>query len=464
MPAVSHGRSKHCRHPAARLLEQVPAEARGTPSCLSPPSTATSAADEEARLSGLCASAVQRKWQRKGDRAALLRNVRGYAPKLHAIAKAIEAAPVKTVVLISQHVGAEIVADVLRTVGKKVGFRVCTMDALDAFNDARRNLRGERYRVLVAELPLRENVRFVGVRSLRMVDVPLKRSELQRNVASCTGLHAHVDLPQEEKTLQIDIQVAQLPKLLRKAPGGFIYRCLLQAKASANVVPGAALEAATELCVRAASQRSGGSVEKLAELQAALRKGLDDGKDDNGGEDLVDLIAETALEQLGVGLSGAPAKPLREALKSLREASEEEVKAQSQALRAWKETSDERLAERLSALDSTIRQQLTDLRANAVDGTFLAALASAPALAAAPAPEEEPEPAGRPAPAASAAKAKPAAKSKGKAKAKAKATGQNASSALPAFASAFAAPTTREEEDDMLAAFEEAVDEGMDLD
>merc|ERR1719326_301504 len=122
--------------------------------------------------------------------------------------------------MISREMGYKVMVEVLRKTGKKAGFRVATLDELGDFNDAKRNLRGERFRVLIAETSQAgEGIQFRQVRRIYLADVPLRHSDLVQRASRCVRLGGHAALPEEERTLAVEMYVAQLPKFMRHGPG-----------------------------------------------------------------------------------------------------------------------------------------------------------------------------------------------------------------------------------------------------
>merc|ERR1712136_519192 len=191
-------------------------------------------------------------------RSALLKDVKSHAPKMYHVARAIAKQKEKAVVMLSATMGFKAMLEVLRKAGKKLGFRVATLAVLSDFNDAKRNLRGERFRVLEAE-----------------------------------------------RTLAVEIHAVQLPKFLRQGPGSLLYRELLNAK-EVVATPGECLENATMACLEELKRHE---VKTVADLQRAVQ-GVK-------GVEFIELITETALEHLGV-TSKSPARPLAMALWRLK--------------------------------------------------------------------------------------------------------------------------------------------------
>jgi len=172
-------------------------------------------------------------------------------------------------------------------------------------------------------------------------------------------------LPPEERSLAVELHVAQLPKFLRQGPASLIYRELLNAKDVST--PGNALEAATEECMKELQQRG---VKTLTDLQRELQK--------DDGERLIDLLTETALEQIG-NTSSAPARPMAMALWRLRKGGDD-VEHLERALikQADRGTADEQLLEGLMDKSAELLPPLEAMRLGAVDRSLLAPLGDPP--------------------------------------------------------------------------------------
>merc|ERR1712137_582957 len=206
---------------------------------------------------------------------------------------------------------------------KKNNFKVATMSELSDFNDAKRNLRGERFRVLLAETSQAgEGVQFRHVRHVHLIDVPTRHSDLVQRTSRCVRLGGHSDLPEEERTISVQLHVAQLPKFLKQGPGSFIYR----------------------------------------ELQADAK--------------LIELLTETALEQLG-DTSTSPARPFAMALWRLHAGGDDLALLERALLREVK-TADERILDGLMDKSAELLPPLEAMRLAAVDCKLLASLGPPP--------------------------------------------------------------------------------------
>jgi len=304
-------------------------------------------------------------------RDALMKNVKDHAPKMHAIIKSVQKNQEKAVVMISREMGYRTFCEVMRRAGKKAGFKMATLDELSDFNDPKRNLRGERFRVLVAETSQAgEGVQFKHVRRVYLLDVPLRHSDLIQRTSRCVRLGGHADLPTEERTIAIEQHVATLPKFLRNGPTALIYRELLNAR---DVGTGIAIEAATLACQEELKRRG---IKTLMDLQQNVQ--ADD------GDRLIELLTETVLEQLG-DTSTSPARPMSVALWRLRRGGDD-IETLETALQRQVETADELLVDELMDKSAELLPPLEAMRWDAVDRQLLAPLGDPPR---APSPRSE---------------------------------------------------------------------------
>jgi len=320
---------------------------------------------KDARMANYCNLHVHYGAYHTANRDALLRDVKGHAPKFYAIAKAVAKRKEKAVILISREMGYKVLHEVLKKTAKKGGFKVATMDERNDFNDPRRNLRGERFRVLLAETSqAAEGVSFFCVRRVYLADVPARHSDLVQRVSRCVRLGGHKDLPPEEREIRIEMHAAQLPSLLRKGPGALLYRELLNAKDVVST-PGCFLESATNACLEEFKRRK---IKTLQELATELQK--------DEGEKFIELLTETALEQLGE-TSTCPARPLSMALWRLRRGGDD-LAYLEQALCKHVTTADERLLDNLVDKAAELLPPLEAMRLGAVDRPLLASLGDPP--------------------------------------------------------------------------------------
>ncbi|CAK0870720.1 unnamed protein product, partial [Prorocentrum cordatum] len=170
---------------------------------------------------------------RSGTKARVLADMAACAPKLDAIARDVARRPEKALVLINRSSGLEALLEHLRALASAAGtpaeegqaarpaFGVATMDQLAAFN-SRGNLRGQTFRVLVADaLTCSEGVSFFGVRRLHLADVPKTPSALIQSVGRTIRMHGHRGLPVEERTVTTVLHVAGMPRWMRSPLGAF---------------------------------------------------------------------------------------------------------------------------------------------------------------------------------------------------------------------------------------------------
>jgi len=293
-----------------------------------------------------------------------MKDVKDHAPKMHAIVKSISKCKDKVVVMLAREMGYKTMLEVLRRAGRKANFRVATLDELTDFNDPRRNLHGERFRVMIAEAnQAGEGIQFKHVRRIYLVDVPLRHSDLVQRTSRCVRLGGHADLPEEERELAVELHMAHLPKFLKQGPGSLIYRELLNAK-EVHLTPGACLEAATHACLEELRKRE---VRTLEDLQKQVQG--------EGGEKVIDLLTEIALEHLGE-LSHLPARPLAMALWRLRRGGDD-LQALEKAL-IKSSTADDTLLEWLMDKSAELLPPLEAMRFGAVDRPILASLGDPP--------------------------------------------------------------------------------------
>lgn len=308
------------------------------------------------RLSNYCNVHVARCSGAQKD--ALLKDVKEHAPKLHAVAKSVSKSTEKAVVMLGREMGYKIMLEVLTRAGKRANFRVATLEELADYNDPRKNLRGERFRVMIAgSSELGEGVQFKGVRRLYIVDVPLRLSDLMHRASRCVQFEGHADLPPAERKFAVELHMAHLPKFLKQAPGSLIYLALLNTKENHNS-PGACLEAATLACLEELQKRG---VRTLEDLQKEFQG--------DNSETMIDLLSEIVLENLGV-TSDVPARPLAMILRRLGRGGDD-VQALGVAL-AKGSTADEVLWESLVEQSAELIPPVEALRAKAVDHAILA--------------------------------------------------------------------------------------------
>mmetsp|Transcript_69054 Transcript_69054/g.174450 ORF Transcript_69054/g.174450 Transcript_69054/m.174450 type:complete len:508 (+) Transcript_69054:1-1524(+) len=99
------------------------------------------------------------------------------------------------------------------------------MEEISAFNSPETNLRGERYRVLVADASTcSEGVSFFGVRRVFLADVPSTPSALVQAVGRAIRMYSHAGLPVEDQTVSTYLYVAGFPSWMRSPLGAWAFR------------------------------------------------------------------------------------------------------------------------------------------------------------------------------------------------------------------------------------------------
>jgi len=160
-----------------------------------------------------------------GTKARVLANFASCAPKLERIAREVASSPLKSLVMVDRHSGMSAILEYLRELGAAQGFGVATMDEIVAFNSASSNLRGEKYRVLVADASTcSEGVSFFGVRRVFLADVPSTPSGLVQAVGRSIRMYSHRGLPVEEQTVTTRLYVATFPRWMRSPLGAWALR------------------------------------------------------------------------------------------------------------------------------------------------------------------------------------------------------------------------------------------------
>jgi len=205
---------------------------------------------------------------------------------------------------------------------------------------------------------------FRQVRRIYLADVPLRHSDLVQRASRCVRLGGHAGLPEEERTIAVELHTAQLPKFLRHGPGSLIYRELINAK-EVSKTPGVALEMATLACLETLKEKD---IKTILELQQHLQA--------EDGEKFIHLLTETALEHLG-DTSELPARPLGITLRRLKRGGDDLVTLES-ALKKQVRTADEELLEWLVDKSAELLPPLEAMRMGAVDRQLLAPLGDPP--------------------------------------------------------------------------------------
>jgi len=163
---------------------------------------------------------------KSGSKARVLENFEECAPKLHAIIKDVAGSDLKSLVLVDRRSGMDILLEQLKVLGSQSSpqFQVATMENVSAFNSID-NLRGEAYRVLVADAATcSEGVSFFGIRRVYLADVPTIPSGLIQSVGRAIRMYGHRGLPVEEQTVTTALYAATFPKWMRSPLGQWAYR------------------------------------------------------------------------------------------------------------------------------------------------------------------------------------------------------------------------------------------------
>jgi len=165
---------------------------------------------------------------RNGSRARVLADMASCAPKLFAIASEVCDNAEKALVLIARSSGLEALLEHLRersaALPTDLQFGVATMEELAEFN-APNNLRGEKFRVLVADAAqCSEGVSFFAVRKLHLAEVPATPSGLVQAVGRAIRMYGHRGLPAEEQTVTTQLWIAEFPRWMRSSLGAFAFR------------------------------------------------------------------------------------------------------------------------------------------------------------------------------------------------------------------------------------------------
>lgn len=162
---------------------------------------------------------------RSGSKARILANMETCAPKLFAIAENIVQLAEKALVLVAHSSGLKALVEHLQERscgGHKFG--VATMEELAEFNSPS-NLRGERFRVLVADAAqCSEGVSFMAVRRLHLADVPASPSAFVQSVGRAIRMYGHAALPQDEQTVTVQLWVAVFPRWMRSPLAAWCFR------------------------------------------------------------------------------------------------------------------------------------------------------------------------------------------------------------------------------------------------
>lgn len=176
----------------------------------------------------------------RGCKGRILAAPEECCPKLLAVAKAVAASSEKALVMTSRACGYNVVLELLRLLGAetKPPFRVATLEDLSSFNNVS-NLRGEVYRVLVADAAqCSEGLSFLAVRRAFLTDVPESHSQLVQMCGRALRMFGHRGLAENEQTVTYHLYVACLPKWIRSSLAAWAFRA--QGRSSSGNCPDAA--------------------------------------------------------------------------------------------------------------------------------------------------------------------------------------------------------------------------------
>mmetsp|Transcript_56241 Transcript_56241/g.126527 ORF Transcript_56241/g.126527 Transcript_56241/m.126527 type:complete len:1181 (-) Transcript_56241:2-3544(-) len=348
-----------------------------------------------------------------GSKARVLDNFAACAPKLYQIVEDIAGDPSKAVVLIARSTGMDALLDRLRSVADKGSgvskFGIATMDELADFNAAS-NLRGQRYRVLVADVTqCGEGVSFFGVRRVLLADVPVSHSGFVQAVGRCIRMYGHKGLPEEDWTVTLTLYIASLPAWMQSTLAAWVYRILrhhqdpavaerkaksiLRQLLKADVTT---LEQLKQLCDASFPTRSKASKEKLTAADGArlceslglsrLARTLTAQSNQTGfaaggnGRRPGSTLARSGRsrsfkapgKQKGKGKRGVRQHPFVKAVQRLLLA--ENAEQLCQDLHLSSRTADEDALRELAAQSQTLSTALADLRSLAVDKDLFASM------------------------------------------------------------------------------------------
>eukprot|EP00747_Dinoflagellata_sp_TGD_P000665 gnl/TRDRNA2_/TRDRNA2_100848_c1_seq1.p1 gnl/TRDRNA2_/TRDRNA2_100848_c1~~gnl/TRDRNA2_/TRDRNA2_100848_c1_seq1.p1 ORF type:complete len:590 (+),score=112.01 gnl/TRDRNA2_/TRDRNA2_100848_c1_seq1:162-1772(+) len=158
-----------------------------------------------------------------------------YTPKLLWIAQqVVRHQDKKAVVLIKQRTGYAFFRKLLEHVRDQAGetFGIAGLKERALFNDRFTNLRGERYRVLVAEaVEAGEGSNFLNVRDLYLADCPASASELSQYISRCDRGDGHAGLPPDERTVRVQMVCGKLPEDIGESSlRSFVWKELVDAQ------------------------------------------------------------------------------------------------------------------------------------------------------------------------------------------------------------------------------------------
>jgi len=163
---------------------------------------------------------------RSGTKARILACPEECCPKLHAVALAVASSMEKALVITGRCSGYLVMLELLRQVAERSNppFRVAGIDELADFNHVS-NLRGELYRVLVADASqCSEGISFLAVRRVHLTDVPALHSQFVQQCGRAVRMFGHRGLPDSEQQVIMQLYVATLPVWMAVSLGCWAFR------------------------------------------------------------------------------------------------------------------------------------------------------------------------------------------------------------------------------------------------
>jgi len=161
-----------------------------------------------------------------GTKVKILTFPQDCCPKLFSVAQDVASSPEKAVIMTNRTTGYIVMLELMKLVASKAEppFGVASVDQLAEFNHVS-NLRGEKYRVLVADaIQCSEGVSFLAVRRTFLTDVPTSPSLFVQQCGRAIRMYGHRGLPLEEQTVTNQLYVATLPKWMRSSLACWAFR------------------------------------------------------------------------------------------------------------------------------------------------------------------------------------------------------------------------------------------------
>eukprot|EP00929_Paragymnodinium_shiwhaense_P101371 TRINITY_DN64411_c0_g1_i1.p1 TRINITY_DN64411_c0_g1~~TRINITY_DN64411_c0_g1_i1.p1 ORF type:complete len:2003 (-),score=462.44 TRINITY_DN64411_c0_g1_i1:77-6085(-) len=156
-----------------------------------------------------------------------LKDPTSYCPKLLHVARSVVKDTRKTVVLVREHTGFKLFRMLLEQCRRHSGqsFGIASLAQKAEFNCGRTNLRGERYRVMVAETGASgEGVSFFAVRVLWLPDMPINATEFAQASARVDRANGHAGLEEHERKVSVRLVCGELPEALKDPLAAFLWK------------------------------------------------------------------------------------------------------------------------------------------------------------------------------------------------------------------------------------------------